>query len=61
MAPTANDACASVLGDQVEPVSRVSQTPPSAPPRPMNPATVPNACAGYKSVGSVITSVDHDC
>jgi hypothetical protein len=35
--------------------------PPIAPPKPTRPATEPMLRRGKMSVGTIITSVDHDC
>src|SRR5947208_14641875 len=43
------------------PTTRLNTTPPIAPPKPTSPATAPTLARGNRSVGTIITSVDHDC
>ena len=43
------------------PTTRPNTTPPIAPPNPTSPATDADDAPANRSVGTIITSVDHDC
>src|SRR6266849_3804162 len=45
----------------MRPTARLNTTPPIAPPNPTRPATDATMRRSKRSVGTIITSVDHDC
>src|SRR6266545_7327627 len=45
----------------MRPTTRLNTTPPIAPPNPTNPATDATMRRSNRSVGTIITRVDHDC
>ena len=55
-----DDAVAEAASSR-RPTTWPNTTPPIAPPKPTRPATAPTALRGNRSVGRIITSVDHDC
>src|SRR5437868_5350364 len=46
---------------RMRPTTRLKTTPPIAPPKPTSPATDATMRRSKRSVGTIITSVDHDC